>query len=102
MPHIANMAMSLQPDSVAIDNKNNSDVEEVAHIEGNKVDLDIPEEKSNTGYQYVPFENSREKSPAERKLVWKIDLLLVPLLALIYWVSFLASFFTARRTVVDY
>ena len=59
------------------------------HFEGGNVDSDPL--KYSAGHEYVEFANSRQKSPLERKLVWTIDLLIVPVLSLIYLIVYLVS-----------
>lgn len=81
--------MSLPKDPAAIAAKNDPVVEDIMHFEGGNVESDSL--KQGIGYEYAEFANSRKKSPLERKLVWKIDLLLVPVLALIYLIAYLVS-----------
>jgi hypothetical protein len=81
--------MSTQIESGAGVTKDEAYAGDVLHLERGNVDPDAP--KQNVGYEYVDFEHSRQKSPLERKLVWKIDLLLVPVLSLIYFIAYLVS-----------
>ncbi len=62
-------------------NKEHSDVE--VHVENTSID------PSGTAYLYQKGGRPAPKSAFEKRLVWKIDLLIVPLLALIYFVTFL-------------
>jgi hypothetical protein len=81
--------MSLPTDPVAVDTKDDLVVEDIIHFEGGNVDSCSL--KQDVGYEYVEFASSRKKSPQERKLVWKVDLLIVPILALIYLIAYLVS-----------
>ncbi len=49
------------------------------------------DEKSDTAYILQPKTRPPKKTGLERRLVLKQDLLIVPLLALIYFVTFLVS-----------
>jgi hypothetical protein len=82
--------MSLPKEPVAVAAKDDPVVEDIMHFEGGNVEPCSL--KQGVGYEYVEFANSRKKSPLERKLVWKIDLLIVPILALIYLIAYLVSY----------
>lgn len=54
------------------------------------IDIEKPQHLPETAYVGEHAEEvKRKKTPAERKLVWKSDLTIVPLAALIYLVAYL-------------
>ncbi|KAF2168655.1 hypothetical protein M409DRAFT_21398 [Zasmidium cellare ATCC 36951] len=54
------------------------------HLEKGKPNLE-------PAYEYRTLGRSTTKTAAERKLLWKLDLLLIPLLALVYFVTYLVK-----------
>lgn len=76
---------------VPVADKNDSSGEggSITHLEGANVRaLDKP----RNGYGLHEFVNLRQKILFKKRLVWKIDLLIVPTLSLIYFVSFLVCY----------
>jgi hypothetical protein len=73
----------------ASDKKMHAD--EILHVEDGSVNYE-PIKHENTGYEPdVTFGRKRPKTGLEKRLVWKQDLIIVPLLATVYLASFLVS-----------
>lgn len=60
----------------------------VSHAASNEK---LEEQPPSTAFQLDLFTDSHHKTALERRLLWKQDLLIVPLLALCYFASWLVS-----------
>lgn len=78
------MAESLEPKATQI----HDDVEQLEEIGETK---SADDSQKSTAYAGDFVSNSHHKTGLERRLVWKTDLLLVPLIAMQYFASFLVS-----------